>query len=382
MIFDPVESVSKLDRHRVLAPKAGVRVSPLCLGAMSIGDAWKDNPLMSGGMNKEQSFEMLDFFYKNGGNFIDTANLYTDGQSEEYIGEWAESRKVGDELVIATKATSPYKAREQGTHIATNFVGNASKSTFHSVNDSLKKLRTDYIDILYIHWYDWSTSIEEMMQSLNRLVAQGKVLYLGASDIPAWVVSAANTYANAHGLAPFVIYQGKWNLAERDFEREIIPMCRNQGMAIAPWGAMGQGRFRTAEQIAQREKEQGPIRGGNGQSEKEKAVSLAMEKMGNEELGGLSITGVALAYVYSKYPYVFPIVGGTKIKYLEDNMRSIGVVLTDDQIKRLEETLPFDIGFPLSMIQPDPHETGQTRFPLLAHGGNLDWVKHPKAPSF
>ncbi|SJX61887.1 probable AAD14-Putative aryl-alcohol reductase [Sporisorium reilianum f. sp. reilianum] len=380
-LFDAEKPVSKLDRHRVLAPKAGVRVSPLCFGAMSIGDKWKD--IMSGGLDKQGTFELLDRFHQLGGNFIDTANVYTDGQSEEFLGEWMETRGIRDEIVLATKATSPYKAREQGTHIGTNFVGNSTKSIFVSTRDSLKKLRTDYIDIMYIHWWDWSTSIEEMMHALNQLVVFGKVLYLGASDTPAWVVSAANTYARAHGLAQFVVYQGKWNAMEHDFERDIIPMAREFGMALAPWGALGQGRFKTPEQVAEREKTQGPLRGGGGAlTEKEKNISAALHKLGQEELGGLSITGVALAYVYSKYPYVFPIVGGTKISHLEDNIKAIGTVLTDEQINKIEEVAPFDIGFPLNMIRPDPHLTGETQMGLHAHGGHLDWVKHPKAPSF
>lgn len=379
-IFDVEKPISKLDRHRVLAPKAGVRVSPLCFGAMSIGNKWKD--MMSGGLDKQGTFELLDAFYKLGGNFIDTANLYTDGESEELLGEWMEARNIRDEIVIATKATSPYRTRELGTHITTNFVGNSAKSITVSTNDSLKKLRTDYVDIMYIHWWDWSTSIEEMMQSLNKLVASGKVLYLGASDMPAWVVATANTYARAHNLAQFVVYQGKWNAAERDFEREIIPMAREFGMALAPWGALGQGRFKTQEQVAEREKTQGPLRGGGGElTEKEKNISAALQEVGKEH-GGLSITGVALAYVFSKYPYVFPIVGGTKISHLEDNVKAIGTVLTDEQIKKIEDTVPFELGFPLSMIGPDPHLFGETKFPLLAHGGHVDWVKYPKAPSF
>ncbi|SPO21990.1 probable AAD14 - Putative aryl-alcohol reductase [Ustilago trichophora] len=380
-IFDAEKPISKLDRHRVLAPKAGVRVSPLCLGAMSIGNKWKD--MMSGGLDKDATFELLDAFYKLGGNFIDTANLYTDGESEEFLGEWMEARKIRDEIVLATKATSPYKTRELGTHVTTNFVGNSAKSIWVSTNDSLKKLRTDYIDIMYIHWWDWSTSIEEMMQALNKLVQSGKVLYLGASDMPAWVVAAANTYARAHNLAQFVVYQGKWNAAERDFEREIIPMAREFGMALAPWGALGQGRFKTPEQVAEREKSQGPLRGGGAAlTEKEKNISAVLHQIGTEELGGLSITGVALAYCISKYPYVFPIVGGTKISHLEDNVKAIGVVLTDEQIKKIEDVVPFDPGFPMSMIGADPHLTGKTQMGLLAHGGHLDWVKHPKAPSF
>lgn len=220
------------------------------------------------------------------------------------------------------------------------------------------------------------------MQALNQLVVSGQVLYLGASDMPAWVVSAANTYAQAHNLAQFVVYQGKWNAMERDFEREIIPMARSFGMALCPWGALGQGRFKTPEQVAERERTQGPLRGGGGAlTENETKISAVLNEVG-QELGGLSITNVALAYVFSKYPFVFPITGFTKISHLEDNVKAIGTVLSDEQIKKIEDTVPFDLGFPLNMIREDPHLTGETQMGLHAHGGHLDWVQHPKAPSF
>lgn len=116
-----------------------------------------------------------------------------------------------------------------------------------SVKHSLKKLQTDYIDLLYVHWWDFTTSVEEVMHGLNALVVSGKVLYLGISDTPAWVVVKANQYARANGLRPFSVYQGKWNAGFRDLEREIIPMCRDQGMAIAPWAPLGGGKFKTSE---------------------------------------------------------------------------------------------------------------------------------------
>lgn len=124
-----------------------------------------------------------------------------------------------------------------------NFAGNSSKSLHVSLEASLKKLQTDYIDLLYVHWWDFTTSIPELMQSLNHVVQQGKVLYLGVSDTPAWVVSKANQYARDHGLRPFSVYQGRWSAAERDFEREIIPMAREEQMALCPWGALGGGNF-------------------------------------------------------------------------------------------------------------------------------------------
>ena len=131
------------------------------------------------------------------------------------------------EIVLATKYTTDYRRGKGGQHSA--YVGNSAKSLHNSVHDSLRKLRTDYIDILYLHWWDYTASVEEVVDALHALVLQGKVLYLGISDTPAWVVSQANTYARLMGKTPFAIYQGKWSIIDRDFERDILPMCIAQG---------------------------------------------------------------------------------------------------------------------------------------------------------
>ncbi|KAF9472241.1 Aldo/keto reductase [Pholiota conissans] len=190
---------SGLARYRLLSPRAGVHVSPIQLGAMSIGDQWENMGM--GSMNKESSFKLLDAYYDLGGNFIDTANVYQDGSSERFIGEWAEQRGIRDKLFIATKYSNNTHPHDSHNVLS---VGNSSKSMHMSVKLSLKNLRTDYIDLLYVHFWEWSTSVEEVMQSLHNLVQQGKVLYLGASDMPAWVVAKANQYARDHALTPFV----------------------------------------------------------------------------------------------------------------------------------------------------------------------------------
>src|SRR6202011_451214 len=150
-----------------------------------------------------------------------------------------------------------------------------------SLLDSLRKLRTDYLDILYVHWWDYTTSIEEVMHSLDIVVKSGKVFYLGISDTPAWIVSKANQYARDHALTPFVIYQGLWNVMVRDFERDIIPMCIDEGLAIVPWGAAGQGRFKSKTEINEHED---AVRSVNrkGQSDTEEKNSTALEKIGKE----------------------------------------------------------------------------------------------------
>jgi aryl-alcohol dehydrogenase-like predicted oxidoreductase len=198
-----------------------------------------------GECSKETVFEILDYFYDQGGNFIDTSNNYQDEQSEKYIGEWMEKQGVRDQMVVATKFTTGYTRASKPNAMHSNYSGNHTKSLHLSIEESLKKLRTSYIDVLYLHWWDFTTSIPEIMKSLNALCDQGKVFYLGVSDTPAWIVSKANQYARDHGLRQFVVYQGLWSAAKRDFERDIIPMCEAEGMGLAPWGALGGGNFKT-----------------------------------------------------------------------------------------------------------------------------------------
>ncbi|KAK7677868.1 hypothetical protein QCA50_019180 [Cerrena zonata] len=338
---------TKLGRHRLLGPMAGVQVSPICLGAMSIGDKW--DTIGMGSMNKEDSFKLLDAFYEAGGNFIDTANNYQDETSEEFIGEWLESRGIRDQIVLATKYTSNYKRGDDTLKQKSTFMGNNIKSMTISLEASLKKLRTSYVDILYVHWWDYFTRVEEVMNGLHNLVVQGKVLYLGISDTPAWIVTKANTYAKDHGKTPFSIYQGAWNVLLRDMEREIIPMVLNEGMTLAPFDVLAGGRIRTDEE-EERRRESGEkgrmIFGPNWErTEDERKMCLALEKVANE-VGAKSITAVAIAYTMQKYPYVFPIIGGRKVSHLHLNLEALSITLTPSHIAYLESIHPFDLGFP------------------------------------
>ncbi|KAK0185361.1 Aldo/keto reductase [Armillaria mellea] len=333
---------TKLGVYRVLCAQAGVRVSPITLGAMSVGDKWEG--LGMGSMNKESSFKLLDAYFDMGGNFIDTANGYQDGSSEEFIGEWAEQRGIRDQLVIATKYTTNYKRRDDSVTQKINYVGNGSKSLYLSVEASLKKLRTDYIDILYLHWWDWETSVREVMDNLHHLIALRKVLYLGISDAPAWVVAQANQYAVDHGKTPFVV----------SFERDIIPMAREFGMALAPWDVLAAGRFRTDEDEQKRretgEKGRTISRPNWERNEIEVKMSKALEVVAAEVGVVGNLTAVAIAYVMQKTPYVFPIIGGRKVEHLKANIQALDIRLTEKQIEYLESVIPFDPGFPSSMI--------------------------------
>ncbi|KAJ5648634.1 hypothetical protein N7490_005006 [Penicillium lividum] len=366
---------SPLDRHRQLAPSASVRVSPLCLGAMNFGDAWKER---LGECQKETVFEILDYFVSQGGNFIDTANSYQDEQSEEWIGEWIAKRQNRDELVLATKYSSSYKSHKKDK-IQSNYGGNGAKSMRVSVDLSLQKLQTSYIDLFYLHWWDYSVSIPELMHALNDLVVSGKVIYLGISDCPAWVVAKANQYARDHGLRQFSVYQGLWNASIRDFEREILPMCRDENMGVVPWGTLGQGRFHTAAGYAEREKNN-PGRKGRDPSPTEKKVAQALEKIANSKQ--TEITSVALAYVRHKAPYVFPIVGGRKVEHLRGNIAALNLSLSAEEIAQIESAYSFDHGFPHTFLSGSSFEGSDPRGPdgpgdvwLTKLLGNFDWVQ-------
>jgi len=296
----------------------------------------------------------------------------SDGQSEEWIGEWLEKRGVRDEFVIATKYSSNY-LRAHPNKLQVNAAGNSRKSLFTSVEASLKKLRTHYIDLLYIHWWDFTTPIEEVMQGLNQLVVSGKVLYLGVSDTPAWVVAKANQYARDHGLSQFVVYQGKWSIAVRDLETEILPMTKGEGMGIAPWGVLGQGMFKTDEEIAKIQAENEKTRQPRGKGfEATREITKVLERIAKEK--GSTVGAIATAFVLAKTPYVFPILGGRKVSQLEDNIKGLEVKLTDADLKVLEEASPLARPFPYDMIG-----TKQGESFILAATARHDWVAEPHA---
>lgn len=282
-----------------------------------------------------------------------------------------------DEMVVATKYTTCFTAHAgYENRIHSNAAGNGTKSLHVSVRASLKKLQTDYIDILYVHWWDFTASIEEVMQSLNVLVQQGKVLYLGVSDTPAWIVSKANQYARDHGLKQFVVYQGKWSAADRDFERDIIQMCASEGMGMAPWNALGGGNFKT--------KAQRDAMGDEGRKmfppgEKHFKVTDALEAVAKRH--DTAVTSIALAYVQQKAPYVFPIVGGRKIEHLKGNIEALGVKLEKEDYEEIEKAWPFDVGFPNSFYTMDSSKgpDGPGDLWLMNPAGHFDYVDGQKA---
>lgn len=225
---------------------------------------------------------------------------------------------------------------------------------------------------LYVHWWDFATSIPELMQSLNQLATSGKVLYLGVSDTPAWVVSKANQYARDHALRQFCIYQGRWSAASRDFERDIIPMCRDEGMGLAPWGALGGGSFKSEEQRQQQANEGRKIKA----TEEQIKISRALEKIAQRK--NTAITSVALAYVMHKAPYVFPIVGGRSVEHLKGNIEALTLALSGQDIDEIENAVPFDIGFPSSFLYGEKVPAHPSQVWLMGMAGTYDYVPVPK----
>ncbi|KAG6183765.1 hypothetical protein E4U10_006686 [Claviceps purpurea] len=385
---------SPLSHYRLLSPTASVRVSPLCLGSMNFGDACS---IQSGQLGWENATrimqkEFLTFSTSRSvllmlwlariaeyasptksqtRNFIDTANSYQCEQSEIWIGEWMKKRRNRDQMVIATKYTTNFKAGPDQPRIMANFIGNGTKSLQISVNASLRKLQTDYIDLLYVHWWDYSASIPEVMQSLNQLVTSGKVLYLGISDAPAWIVSKANEYARNHGLRQFSVYQGRWSAACRDFERDIIPMCKAEGMGITPWGALGGGNFKSedARRLNEGRKSEASVA--------DIKISRALEAIAHRRK--TAITSIALAYVMQKTPYVFPVVGGRKVEHLKANVEALTIELSDQEIHDIEAAVPFDLGFPHNFLwgKQLPKESLQDTW-LLSTAGSFDHVAEVK----
>ncbi|KAJ7147856.1 aryl-alcohol dehydrogenase [Mycena crocata] len=341
---------TKLGRVRQFAPRASIHVSPLALGAMSIGDKWAQYGM--GAMDKDASFKLLDAYFDAGGNHIDTANSYQDGSSEEFIGEWVETRGYRDQIVIATKYTNLWKVRDDTVKHKNLYMGNNAKSLKLSVEESLKRLRTTYIDILYVHYWDLHTSVEEIMDNLHNLIVAGTVLYLGISDSPAWWVVKANDYAKANGKTPFVVYQAPYSVTQRDIEREVLPMCRHEGIALTLWNVLAAGHIRTdaEEETRKASGENGRTLFGNWErTADEKKMCAALEVVA-QQVGAKHITAVAIAYTMHKAPFVYPIIGGRKVEQLMANIEALDITLTAEQIAYIDGILPFDKGFPNNLL--------------------------------
>ena len=348
-IFDPPPAPpSPLGYHRILSPTAAIRVSPICFGGISLGTSWSS---LFG--RASDPFTLLDAFYALGGNFIDTSNTYNAGESEELIGQWMAERGNRDEMVVATKWSCGYHGiEERGKRQQSNFSGNSAKSLRNSLRDSLGKLRTGYVDVLYIHWWDFTAGVEEVMRALHACVLRGEVLYLGASDVPAWVVVKANMFARQHGLTPFSVYQGRWNAAYRDMEAELVPMCESEGLGLVSWATLGGGQLmsrRQREEAAKKEEgDEGARPAAYSQTEEDVRVCDAIE--GIAERRGTSFQAVAVAYLFAQSTHVFPIVGVQSVDHVKALVEPLKIKLTEEEVREIQTAKAFKPQFPTDFI--------------------------------
>jgi len=256
---------------------------------------------------------------------------YQNGQTEEWLGEWIEKRGIRDDLVIASKYSLSMKKG------SVNRVGNHRKNMFQSLDDTLKRLRTSFVDIYYVHFWDYTTSVEDIMRALDDLVRSGKVHHVAISDAPAWVVSQGNTIARLRGWSPFVLYQGRYHIGSRDMEREVFPMAKELNIAIAPWGVLGQGKFTGKVKRGEDTK----ARGGE-MSARDFDIQDVVLKVAQEV--NRSASQVTLNWAISKG--TFPIIGIRNLDQLKDNLAALEFTLTADQMKRLDDVSKPELGFP------------------------------------
>lgn len=307
----------------------GLRVSEVSLGTMTFGEEW------GWGCDHKTSKEIFDIYANAGGNFIDTANRYTEGTSEKFCGDFI--AKDRDYFVLATKYTL------WESYDNPNGSGNHRKNMRQSIEKSLKRLNTDYIDILWLHAWDYTTPIEEVMRGLDDLVRSGKVLYIAISDTPAWIVSRANMYARERGLTEFSGLQIEYSLIERTVERELIPMANELGLAVTPWAPLGggllTGKYLKDDDEPKRMEEDNPRLNERNFAIARKVIEVA-EKIDS------SPAQVALRWTMQMGKNMIPIIGARKENQIEDSLGALNMEIPIELMDELNDVSKVDLGFP------------------------------------
>jgi len=323
-------------RYRLLGT-SGLRVSELCLGTMTFGD------VLGWGADFDESRRMFDAFLEAGGNFVDTANNYTLGSSEQFLGELIGPER--ERLVVATKATMTARRDDP------NAGGNQRKNIVQTVETSLRRLKTDYLDLLWIHAWDAVTPVEELMRTLDDLVRQGKVLYVGISNTPAWVISQANTIASLRGWTPFAGVQVEYSLAERTPERDMLPMARTLGLGVTAWSPLAAGLL--TGKYRRQDGDDGPKRGDATTVPHfhERTLSIADQVVETAEAIGCSPAQVALAWV--RQQGAIPVLGGRNRAQIADNLASLEITLTPEHLASLNEVSAIVHGYPTDFLARD-----------------------------
>jgi aryl-alcohol dehydrogenase-like predicted oxidoreductase len=315
-------------RYRLLG-RSGLRVSEFALGTMTFGEDW------GWGASHEESRRMFDAYAEAGGNFIDTANRYTNGTSERYVGEFVSSDR--DHFVVATKYTLFTE------HGDPNKSGNHRKNMVQSLEASLERLGLDYVDLLWLHAWDFTTHVDEVMRGLDDLVRGGLVLYVGVSDTPAWVVSQSNTMADLRGWTPFSALQIRYSLLDRSAERDLLPMARGLDLAVTPWSILGAGVL-TGKYTRGKAPEAGRAKEGAATVERNLTIARVVDQVADEV--GCTSSQVAIAWVRQRPDLIIPLLGARSVEQLEDNLAARDVSLDVGQLVMLDEASAIEMGFP------------------------------------
>jgi aryl-alcohol dehydrogenase-like predicted oxidoreductase len=322
-------------RYKLLG-RSGLRVSELALGTMTFGEDW------GWGASKEESRKIFDRFVEAGGNFVDTANNYTDGTSERFVGEFVASDR--ERFVVATKYSLSLRKDDP------NAGGNHRKNMRQAIEGSLRRLGTEYVDVLWLHMWDYMTPVEEVLRSFDDLVRDGKVSYVGFSDTSAWVVSQAVAMAEAHGWVRPVAVQAPYSLADRGVERELLPMARSLDLAFAAWGLLegGEltGKYSWGSDEPKRYGEQSP-------SERVQTLAKAVTEVAEEI--GRSPSHVAINWVRQQRgrAEIIPILGARTEVQMKENLAILDFELRQEQLDRLTSAVRFDQGFPDGFLHSD-----------------------------
>jgi aryl-alcohol dehydrogenase-like predicted oxidoreductase len=318
-----------------LLGKSGLRVSELALGTMTFGEecGW--------GASKEESKKVFDAYVEAEGNFIDTANRYTEGTSEKFVGEFIASNR--EHFVVGTKYTL-FTRRDDP-----NLSGNHRKNMMHALDASLRRLNTDYIDLYWVHAWDFTTPEEEVLRGLDDMISTGKIHYIGISDTPAWIVSRMNAVAELRGWTQFVGLQIKYSLIDRSVERELLPMARKLDMAVTPWAVIGGGILSGKYN---RNKEE------NGRAQIYKSINDNNLKIAEEVIKvadeiGCSPSQVAINWVRQQPGIIIPIIGAKSEKQLNDNLDCLRFSLNKEQLSKLNEASNIDLGFPHTFLDSE-----------------------------
>jgi aryl-alcohol dehydrogenase-like predicted oxidoreductase len=333
---------------------SGLRVSEVSLGTMTFGEDW------GWGSPKDESRKIYEAYHAAGGNFVDTANIYTNGTSETLVGEFIRDHRHS--VVLATKYTNAMAGNDP------NAAGNHRKSMVQALEDSLRRLKTDYIDLYWLHNWDQMTPAEEVMRAFDDLVSQGKVLYIGVSDAPAWWIAQANTLTELRGWTRFIGLQIEYSLIERTVERELIPMAKAFNLGLVAWSPLAGG-------LLSGKYHSGAGKDGRYSTDMAKAfmrtgdrpdrVVAALKKVSQQV--GHSAAQVALAWLRYRDIPVIPIVGARSVAQLQDNLASLELKLTSEQVAALDEASAIEMGFPHDFFENEMVKT-------LRYGGLRDKI--------